>query len=102
NLSLSPAGVLQGTPALAGTYAIAVQVTDSQLNTAVKTLTLVVNQPPAITTVALSAAEQNLGFSQQLAATGGTGDLAGPASSLPPGLTLTAAGFLSGTPTVAG
>jgi hypothetical protein len=102
SLNLTGAGVLQGTPTLAGTYPVAVQVTDSQSNTAVKTLTLVVNPAPAITTVALNAAEQNLAFSQQLAATGGTGPLAWSATGLPAGLMLTGAGLVSGTPTVAG
>ncbi|MGI8856563.1 MAG: Ig-like domain-containing protein, partial [Thermomicrobiales bacterium] len=44
-------------------------------------------------------------YSQQLAATGGSGTgytFSAPPASLPPGLTLTAAGLLAGTPTVAG
>ncbi len=103
-LSLSAAGVLSGTPTTAGSFPLTVRVQDTagQANTVV--LTLTVNAALSITgPAALPPAFVNLSYSQTFTATGGTGTLTWSlASGSVPGLTLSAAGVLSGTPSTAG
>ena len=103
-LSLSTAGVISGTPTAVGNPTFRVQVTDSQMptaaiNTASKSIT--VNQQLAITTSSLTAGSVNVPYSASLLATGGlppyTWSIA--SGNLPAGLTLSAAGVISGTPT---
>jgi large repetitive protein len=48
-LSLSPAGIISGTPTLTGTYTAAVQATNSFGFTGIVTVNWTVNQPPSIT-----------------------------------------------------
>jgi hypothetical protein len=73
-----------------------------------KTYTIVVNRaapipPPSITTTSLPNGNVNTFYSQQLAATGGSGNLAWTfTGSLPDGLSMDTAGLISGTPTIAG
>lgn len=108
-LSLSTAGALTGTPTTAGGYSFTVEVTDASmpLQSSQKSLSLNINAAPgqlAITTGGLPAATVNKAYSQQLAAAGGTTPYTWSIASgaLPAGLTLSAGGVLSGTPTVAG
>jgi hypothetical protein len=73
-----------------------------------KTYTVRVNRaapipPPTITTTSLPNGNVNTFYSQQLAATGGSGNLTWTSTgSLPDGLNMDAAGLISGTPTLAG
>lgn len=62
------------------------------------------SSPPVITTTTLPQGKVGLAYSSQLVASGGTAPLtwARTAGTLPAGLTLSAAGRLSGTPTAAG
>ena len=68
------------------------------------TYTVVASQPVAVTTTALASATVGASYSASLAAEGGTTpyswSLAG--GNLPPGLSLTAAGVVTGTPTAGG
>jgi hypothetical protein len=59
---------------------------------------------PSITTTTLPSASTGTAYSQNLAATGGDGDLAWnlASGSLPAGLTLSSSGVISGTPTATG
>jgi hypothetical protein len=99
-LSLSPDGVLSGTPAEAATYSVSVVMSDG-VDSASRTVRLLV-APVHITTV-LQSGTQNTPYSQTLAATGGSGSYFWSwGSSLPGGLSLSSAGVLSGTPTSAG
>ena len=68
------------------------------------TFTLVINGALTITSGSPPAGEVGAAYSFQFTATGGSGTYAWSvvAGALPPGLTLSAAGLLSGTPTVAG
>lgn len=68
------------------------------------TFTLVINGALTITSGSPPAGEVNAPYSFQFTATGGTGNYnwAVTAGTLPAGLTLSAAGLLSGTPTAAG
>jgi hypothetical protein len=111
-LSLNPStGVISGTATVAGNFAFTAQVSDSQnpSNTDSKALSITVNPPPVaplnITTTSLPNGARNVGYSQNLQATGGltpyTWSLA--SGSLPAGLTLNGAtGVISGTPTKKG
>jgi FtsP/CotA-like multicopper oxidase with cupredoxin domain len=108
-ITMSTAGVLSGTPSVPGTYNFNVTVTDTTLPTAISTVKaftlVVVPNPLAITTVSpLAPYTVNTlgGYSVTLAAAGGIAPYTwavAPASTLPAGLTLTAAGVLSGAPT---
>jgi hypothetical protein len=65
------------------------------------TLTITVTAAPAITTTTLPAGVEGTAYSQAIAKTGGAGALTFTVSAgtLPPGLTLSASGTISGTPT---
>jgi hypothetical protein len=104
-LALNAAGAIGGTPSAPGTVSFTVQVTDSSFTIATKPLTLTVNSAPlVITTPQLPGGTVGTPYSQLLAATGGTGAYRWSISSgsLPPGLSLTAAGVLSGAPAAPG
>ncbi len=112
-LSLSTAGVLSGTPAAASSGPLTFVVTDSFTtpHTAQASLTLTISGGGGggggltLTTTSLPAATVNTTYATTLAATGGvapyTFTLAN-STALPAGLTLSAAGVISGTPTTAG
>jgi len=104
-LSLSTAGLISGAPTAAGTFSIVVTVTDSALNTASATFSLTVEATLTITTTSpLKTGTANVAYSQQLAATGGTGpgtytwstNAAGTSSLAAVGLSLSSAGLVSG------
>jgi hypothetical protein len=104
-LSLTSAGVLSGTPTTAGTSSFTVQLTDSLSASSTKALSITINAAPSITTTSpLAAGEVNVAYSKTFAVSGGTSPFTWSVSSgtLPAGLTLSAAGVLSGTPTTAG
>lgn len=106
DLSLDGAtGIISGTPTLAGTSNFTVTVTDSSVPavTASQALSIVVSpvgSPLSITTTTVPAATFGTAYSQALAATGGTSPYSWTlsAGALPRGVTLSAAGVLSGTP----
>jgi hypothetical protein len=104
-LALSAAGSITGTAAAAGTFSFTVKVTDSAAVSATKQLSIAVSGGLSIVTAtALPNASLNVTYSQSLAAAGGTPPytwtLTGGA--LPAGLSLSAAGALTGAPTAAG
>jgi uncharacterized protein YhjY with autotransporter beta-barrel domain len=107
-LTLTTGGVLSGTPTAAGTFNFSVTATDSTTGTpgtATIAYALVISAPSiTVNPATLPAATQSLAYSQQLTATGGTAPyaFAVSAGTLPTGLTLSASGLLSGTPTAAG
>ena len=104
-LTISAAGVISGTPLATGTSTCGVQVTDSARQIAIAQLSITIN--PAvlgITTSLLTGGQQHMPYSATLSATGGTPPYAWSTSSgsLPDGLSLSAEGVLSGTPTSGG
>ena len=104
-LTLLPNGLLTGTPTAAGTFNFTVTATDSLGCTGSRAYSLVVDPCPiAIAPPSLPNASQNVSYSQNLTASGGSGPytLAVTAGSLPTGLGLSPAGVISGTPTAAG
>ena len=105
-LTLSVAGVISGTPAAASASSFTVQVTDSGSQTGSKPLSITINPPaPNITTASpLPGASKGLAYSVTLTASGGTQPYSWSAAggSIPPGLTFSSSGMLSGTPTSPG
>src|SRR3954447_5593997 len=105
-LTLASNGVLSGTPTQTGTYPITVTAPDSNGCTGTgPTYTLTINcQTITVTNPAVSSGTAGAAFSQTFTQSGGIGttnfSLAG--GTLPSGLTLSAAGVLSGTPTQTG
>jgi hypothetical protein len=107
-ISLDPlTGALSGSAAADGMYGFTVRVTDSVSATASQPLTLQVAAavpPVQIVTSSLAGATVSVPYSQHLGATGGSGTYTWNVTGgqLPPGITLSTAGDLSGTPTTAG
>ncbi len=101
-LTLSTTGLLSGTP-VAGAVSFTAEVTDNIGATGEKLFNFTINAVVSISTATLPDWTEGLPYSQTLTTTGGTGtltwvdknsDLTGT------GLTLSAAGLLSGTPVV--
>ena len=103
SLSLSSAGVLSGTPTVTGNATFTAQVTDSESHTATASLTVSVYSALTISTTNLPAGTVGTGYSQTLAAGGGTGigyTWTATGSNLSThGLSLSTTGVISGTPT---
>lgn len=109
-LSLTAGGLLSGTPGASGTFSPVIQVADScsTPQTASNTFTLVV-QPAIVplsivTTSPLPSGTQSVAYSSTMTATGGTAPYtwAVTVGTLPTGLSLSAAGVISGTPSGTG
>jgi putative Ig domain-containing protein len=109
-LSLSTGGTLSGTPTTAGSSTFTIKVTDSSTptaQTATNSLTFTAaaaNGPVQITTTSVPAGQVSVAYSTTLQATEGTTPYAWSinSGSLPAGLTLSAGGTISGTPTATG
>jgi hypothetical protein len=103
-LTMTTAGVISGTATTAGSTAVTFTLTDAAGAVATKSLTIVINPVPTITTASpLPDGEKSVVYSKTLAATGGTTAYAWTSTGLPTGLTLSSTtGIMSGTPTVSG
>jgi hypothetical protein len=112
-LSLSPLGVISGTATAEGNYTFTVQVSDADDNTSasdadVVEFTLTVAYPPnsvpEVTSTTVRASFVNEAYSFTLQGSGGEGGLVWSLASgaLPPGITFSSTGVLSGTPTALG
>jgi hypothetical protein len=100
-MTLNSAGLLSGTPTVAGTFSLLVNVTDSAANPPVAANYTVTVTPPTVivTTSGIIPLVQGVASpSITLTATGGKKPYTWSATSLPPGMTLSSAGVLSGTP----
>jgi hypothetical protein len=97
-------GALSGTATAASAPTFTVQVTDSAGKTATAQLTLAALAPPSITTVSLSDAYVGSGYSGSIAGNGGRTpySFAVTVGALPNGLSLSASGAITGTPTAIG
>jgi Putative Ig domain len=103
-LNISAGGVISGTPTAVGTTNFKVQVTDSQTPTAavdIASESITVNNALSVTTSSLTSGSVNVPYSASLIAAGGVPPYTWSVVSggLPAGLTLSASGFISGTPT---
>ena len=105
-LTLRSTGVLSGTPTSAGVFTFTVQATDDNGCTGTKSydLTTIICQTITVGPPSLVAGTVGSAYSQTFTASGGTGPytFARTTGTLPPGLTLSGSGALSGTPTAAG
>ncbi len=112
-LTLTSAGVLAGTPTTAATSSPTIRGTDTNGCFASVAYSIVIAAAPTtptscpaitLTPTTLPNASAGTAYSQTLAGSGGTApySFGVTAGTLPNGLTLTAAGVLSGTPTVSG
>ena len=103
-ISLSADGNLSGTPTATGTYSFTVKVSDANSQTATQATSITISTGVSTTFTAPPAGEINTAYSDTLTATGGTAPYVWlvNAGSLPPGITLSTAGVLAGTPTSAG
>ena len=104
-VTLSSTGMLSGTPTVSGSFTVGIKVVDARTLESTSSYTVTVAAP--VITIApdtLPGASVGVGYSVDAIATGGTAphSFAVTAGSLPPGLTLTAAGQLAGTPTAPG
>jgi len=104
-IALSSTGSVSGTPTTDGTYNFTVTATDGFGFTGDQAYALTVNAPTIVIAPATLPGGQVSGaYSQTLSASGGNGgytySLA--AGALPPGIALSSAGTVSGTPTTAG
>jgi len=104
-LSLTTAGVVTGTPTAAGAATATIRVTDSLGGQASGNFTITIIPAPSITSGGtLPQGEVNLPYSQNMTLTGGVSPYTWSTASgtWPAGLSLSAAGVISGTPTAAG
>lgn len=101
-LSLSTGGVLSGTPSTASTTSVAITASDtsSPVKTGSRTLDIIINPAPGITTTSLPNAARGVAYATTLAATGGTGTRTFFANTgdLPAWLGVSGTGVLAGTP----
>ena len=113
-LTLDPAkGLISGTPATLGNYKFTAKVTDAASLSGTANLSIYIEGVVTITTAVLPSGSMGVLYSQTLAASGGlapytwcvlgTGGTCDPAqATLPAGLSLSAAGVISGTPAANG
>jgi hypothetical protein len=97
-------GLLSGTPSSTGTFTFTIQVTDSTQTAATRTFTVRISDPLQITTTALPEGTEGLAYSASIAAAGGFPPYTFSVvqGNLPPGISLSAGGALSGTPGASG
>jgi hypothetical protein len=106
-LLLAADGSLTGVPTTAGSFSFTVRVTDSASQTAERSYTLTIVAGAGqmiITTANLPPGRTSVAYSATFTAVGGTSPYhwSVTSGSLPPGLTLSDDGMLSGTPSAAG
>ena len=106
-LSLSPQGLLSGTPTAVGTSEVSFRVTSGDAQSVVAGLTIIVDEqltPPSVTTSVLPDAGVGAPYSAALQAADGDGSYQWSivSGTLPGGVGLLSDGVLVGTPTVSG
>jgi hypothetical protein len=105
-LTLDPSGVIRGTPTAAGSSNFTVLVSDASMpgRQATAMLTISIRAPLVISTSSLPGGRVGAAYSASIMASGGATPYVFRVSSgaLPPGLTLSAQGAISGSPTQVG
>ena len=101
-LVLDPnSGRLSGSPTQNGQFSFTVQLTDAGARQVSKAFSIVVGVPLQITTTSLTDGAVNVAYAATLSSTGGQTPISwslATGSTLPPGLTLSAQGVISGSP----
>jgi hypothetical protein len=96
-------GIISGTPLSSGSFSFTVQVTDSATTAATtsQALTIRIGAPLVISSASLFDGVIGVAYSENLSSTGGLGNTTWSvvSGSLPPGINISSAGVLSGTPT---
>jgi hypothetical protein len=98
-------GIISGTPNTTGTATVTVTLADSLNEQVTTSYSLVINGSLSVTTTTLPAGSTTAAYSQMLAAAGGQSPYTwklSPTSILPPGLSLSSDGNITGTPTANG
>ncbi|MEO5936332.1 MAG: putative Ig domain-containing protein, partial [Terriglobales bacterium] len=104
-LTLTSAGALSGTPTQIGTFTFSLQLTDAVSQNVTRQFQIVISATTLqISTQSLASAAVGAAYTATLAGTGGVPAYTWSLNSgtLPAGLSLSAGGVISGTPTVAG
>ncbi|PWK85924.1 outer membrane autotransporter protein [Fulvimonas soli] len=104
-IALSSSGQISGTPSTAGNFSFTVKATDGFGFAGSQAYTLDVDAPAiTLAPATLPGGQVAVAYSQALSASGGSGGYTYSlvAGALPPGLALSSAGHLSGTPSAAG
>ncbi len=103
-LTMTAAGLLSGTPTASGSFTVVVTATDTIDNlTATHAYSITVFPALSITTASLPRGTAASAYGPvSLAASGGSGQYLWRVSGLPSGVTMTAAGVVSGSPTTSG
>ena len=104
--SLSPQGVLSGSATSAGSYSVAVQVTDASGKQGQQSYTFTISNSGVITT-GLPSAVKGVAYQTTLSATGGVTPYvwrpaSGVSGKMTSGLSLSSSGVISGTPSILG
>jgi hypothetical protein len=103
----SNTGFISGTPTTAGSNTFTVQVTDADSSVATRQFSVSIDPRPLITTTSLQNGALGVFYDATVTASGGAPSITysyivSPTSALPPGLSITSQGRISGTPTVTG
>ncbi|MGD0832773.1 MAG: putative Ig domain-containing protein, partial [Terracidiphilus sp.] len=102
-LSISTSGTISGTPTVSGTFSYTVTITDSKGNKGTLNCSITVLPPVSVNCVTFSATQGSAITPVSLTGSGGAGGAyTYSATGLPPGLTMSSAGVISGTPTASG
>lgn len=103
-ITLAADGTLSGTPTAGGTFTVQVTATDANGITAVRNYALTISGATiALAPAVLPDATRGADYTQAVTSTGGTAPYSYTATgTLPPGLTLSASGVISGRPTATG
>jgi PKD repeat protein len=105
-LTLSAGGTISGTPTTPGTFGFTINATDANTFNGSGIYSLTINPRPTITLfpASLTAVYVDIPYSQTIVASGGAAPYTYSVTSgaLPDGLTLSAGGTISGTPTTPG
>ena len=103
-MTMGATGIISGTPTAAGTYSVTVTLTDRLGVSVSRTYSIVVGTALAVAGPAsLPTGQVGITYtSTTMSASGGTSPYVWSATGLPPGVTMSMAGVVSGTPTAAG
>jgi hypothetical protein len=102
-LTMASSGAVSGTPTAAGSYTVAVTATDSTGLTASASFPVTITAPLTVATTTISNAVVGVALTAvNLTASGGTPPYQWQSANLPPGLSLSPSGTLSGTPAAQG